>query len=161
MSTQTQNKRIQTSMPWGGSEPTIPVFERVKTVHGLGSAVTVIGNLILTNINKGYNKWTEVVETGRIHTMYAIQFNVSESIEADYARYNFRINPNNVTKCCRSPRKRIADLVLYYLRHHQISIHEGFCFRKWRKATPTSRKKKVQLASSAVFYLQFLTLFLD
>jgi hypothetical protein len=33
--TQTQNKRTQTSMPWVGFEPTIPAFERAKTVHGL------------------------------------------------------------------------------------------------------------------------------
>jgi hypothetical protein len=29
---QTQNKRTQTSMPWGGFEPTIPAFERANTV---------------------------------------------------------------------------------------------------------------------------------
>jgi hypothetical protein len=33
LSTQTQNKRRQTSIPWVGFEPTIPVFERAKTVH--------------------------------------------------------------------------------------------------------------------------------
>jgi hypothetical protein len=31
--TQTQNKRTQTSMPHVGLEPTFPVFERAKTVH--------------------------------------------------------------------------------------------------------------------------------
>jgi hypothetical protein len=31
--TQTQNKRTETSMPWMGFEPTIPAFERAKTVH--------------------------------------------------------------------------------------------------------------------------------
>jgi hypothetical protein len=30
---QTQNKRTQTSMPRMGFEPTIPVFERAKTIH--------------------------------------------------------------------------------------------------------------------------------
>jgi hypothetical protein len=39
--TQTQNK--QTSMPQVGFEPTIPVFERAKTVHVLDRAATVIG----------------------------------------------------------------------------------------------------------------------
>jgi hypothetical protein len=43
--TQTQNKRTQTSMPQVGFEPTIPVFERAKTVHALDRATTVIGNL--------------------------------------------------------------------------------------------------------------------
>jgi hypothetical protein len=31
--TQTQNKRTQTSMPGVGFEPTIAVFERANTVH--------------------------------------------------------------------------------------------------------------------------------
>jgi hypothetical protein len=33
--TQTQNKRTQTSMPQVRFEPTIPVLERAKTVHAL------------------------------------------------------------------------------------------------------------------------------
>jgi hypothetical protein len=41
---QTQNKRTQTSMPLVGFEPTIPVFERAKTVHALDSAATVTGH---------------------------------------------------------------------------------------------------------------------
>jgi hypothetical protein len=40
--TPTQNKRTQTSMPSVGFEPTIPVFERVKTFHALDRAGTVI-----------------------------------------------------------------------------------------------------------------------
>jgi hypothetical protein len=44
--TRTQNKRIQTSMPQVGFEPTIPVFERAKTVHALDRAATVIGALV-------------------------------------------------------------------------------------------------------------------
>jgi hypothetical protein len=39
-----QNKRTQTSMPHVGFEPTIPVFERAKTVHALHRAATVIGS---------------------------------------------------------------------------------------------------------------------
>jgi hypothetical protein len=41
--TQTQNKRTQTSMPGVGFEPTIPVFERAKTVYALDRAATVTG----------------------------------------------------------------------------------------------------------------------
>jgi hypothetical protein len=41
--TTTQNKRTQTSMPWVGFEPTIPVFKRAKTVRALDRAATVIG----------------------------------------------------------------------------------------------------------------------
>jgi hypothetical protein len=44
--TQTRNKRTQTSMPWMGFEPTIPVFERAKTVHALDRVATVIGLLL-------------------------------------------------------------------------------------------------------------------
>jgi hypothetical protein len=35
----------QTSMPWGGFEPTIPASERAKTVHALDGAATVTGLL--------------------------------------------------------------------------------------------------------------------
>jgi hypothetical protein len=45
--TQTQNKRTQTSMPLVGLEPTIPVSERTKTVHALDRAATVIGHMIM------------------------------------------------------------------------------------------------------------------
>jgi hypothetical protein len=38
-----QNKRTQTSMPDVGFKPTIPVFERAKTVHALDRAGTAIG----------------------------------------------------------------------------------------------------------------------
>jgi hypothetical protein len=41
--TQTQNKRTETSGALVGFEPTIPVFERAKTVHALDHAATVIG----------------------------------------------------------------------------------------------------------------------
>jgi hypothetical protein len=45
-STQTQNKRTH-KYPclWVGFEPTIPAFERVKTVHALDGAVEVSGQL--------------------------------------------------------------------------------------------------------------------
>jgi hypothetical protein len=41
--TQTQNKGTQTSIPRVGFEPATPVFERVKLVHALNRAGTVIG----------------------------------------------------------------------------------------------------------------------
>jgi hypothetical protein len=43
MTTQTQNKRTQTSISRVGFEHTFPVFERAKKVHSLGRAATVIG----------------------------------------------------------------------------------------------------------------------
>jgi hypothetical protein len=41
--TQTENKRKQISMPSVGFAPTIPAFQRAKTVHALDRAATVIG----------------------------------------------------------------------------------------------------------------------
>jgi hypothetical protein len=35
----------QTSMPRVGFEPTIPAFERAKTIHALDRAATVIGEM--------------------------------------------------------------------------------------------------------------------
>jgi hypothetical protein len=40
--THTRNKRTQTSMPCVRFEPTIPAFERAKTVHALDRAASVI-----------------------------------------------------------------------------------------------------------------------
>jgi hypothetical protein len=45
--TQTRNKGAQTSMPRLGLEPTIPEFERGKTVHALDRVATVIGNTLM------------------------------------------------------------------------------------------------------------------
>jgi hypothetical protein len=41
--TQTENKCTQTSMPRMGFKPTIPLFERAKTVNVLDRATTGIG----------------------------------------------------------------------------------------------------------------------
>jgi hypothetical protein len=41
--TQTQNEHKQTSIPWVGFEPKIPVFKRPKTFNTLDGAATVIG----------------------------------------------------------------------------------------------------------------------
>jgi hypothetical protein len=46
--TKTQNKRTQTAMPLEGFEPTIPEFERAKTVHALDRAAAVISGAIPT-----------------------------------------------------------------------------------------------------------------
>jgi hypothetical protein len=47
--TQTQNKRTQTSMPRVGVEPTVPVMERAKTVHASDRAATVTPGLLKLN----------------------------------------------------------------------------------------------------------------
>jgi hypothetical protein len=49
----TQNKLTQTSMPQMGFEPTIPAFEREKTVHALDRAASVVGK---AHIRKNKNK---------------------------------------------------------------------------------------------------------
>jgi hypothetical protein len=46
--TQTQNKRKYTSMPRVEFEPTIPVFERAKTIHALDRAASVFGSIAYT-----------------------------------------------------------------------------------------------------------------
>jgi hypothetical protein len=45
--TQTQNKSTQTSMPLVGTEPTITVAERAKTVHALDRAATMTDNGVM------------------------------------------------------------------------------------------------------------------
>jgi hypothetical protein len=45
--TQTRNKRTETSIPYVGFEPTIPVFEWEKKVHASDSAATVIDNEVI------------------------------------------------------------------------------------------------------------------
>jgi hypothetical protein len=45
--TQTQNRRIQTSMP----QPTIPASEGAKTVDAFDRSATAIGLTYITNIN--------------------------------------------------------------------------------------------------------------
>jgi hypothetical protein len=50
--TQTQNKRTQTSMPRVGFEPRIPLIERVKIVHASDRAATVIGSCGLITLHK-------------------------------------------------------------------------------------------------------------
>jgi hypothetical protein len=56
--TQTQNKRKQTSMLWVGFEPTTPAFEWAKTVHALDGAATVIGSL--TNYREHNSVWETI-----------------------------------------------------------------------------------------------------
>jgi hypothetical protein len=61
--TQTQNKRTQTSVTRVGFEPTNPVFEREKTVHALDRAATVIGYMPTTDILANYVKeWISIVK---------------------------------------------------------------------------------------------------
>jgi hypothetical protein len=50
--TQTQNKRRETSLPWGGFKPTIPMFERATTLHALDRTGTVIDAKVLNRTQR-------------------------------------------------------------------------------------------------------------
>jgi hypothetical protein len=39
------------AMPWVGFEPTIPVFERAKTIHVIDGEATVMGPVVLQCVN--------------------------------------------------------------------------------------------------------------
>jgi hypothetical protein len=54
-------------MPWVGLEPTIPAFERVKTVHALDHAATVITVLVTADGYFPRGKATEVKNMLRKH----------------------------------------------------------------------------------------------
>jgi hypothetical protein len=59
--TQIENKRTQTSMSRVRFEPTIPVFERVKTVHALDRAATVIGRITAKRRLMSFGMWCPAV----------------------------------------------------------------------------------------------------
>jgi hypothetical protein len=53
--TQTRNERTQTSMPGVGFEPTIPVFERTKTVHALDRvADRALAEAVIPTLRPGF-----------------------------------------------------------------------------------------------------------
>jgi hypothetical protein len=60
--TQTQNKRTKT--PWVGFEPTITAFGRVKTVHALDDAATVIAWKDILMIKKSTSPTQDLVSSG-------------------------------------------------------------------------------------------------
>jgi hypothetical protein len=70
--TQRQNKRSQSPMPWLGFEPTILVFEGAKTVHALDGAPTVSGHsAALGSKNSLINKFPTFY--GFINFYYRVQ----------------------------------------------------------------------------------------
>jgi hypothetical protein len=59
-------------MPWVGLEPTIPVYERAKTVHAFDRAATVIGGLYLhSKTPTQKEKYIHVPSGNRIHDIGA------------------------------------------------------------------------------------------
>jgi hypothetical protein len=69
--TQTQNKRTQTSMHRVAFEPTIPVFERAKTVHVLDCrAATVIGRITTKIRLMCFGMWRRVVLVNRYQSTW-------------------------------------------------------------------------------------------
>jgi hypothetical protein len=70
--TQTQNKSTHTCMPRVGFEPTIPVFERVKTVHVLDCSATVIkfAQSVCAKLILGFRySWYEAVQDSTLCVM--------------------------------------------------------------------------------------------
>jgi hypothetical protein len=65
--TQTLNKRRETSIPGVGFEPTISLFERAKTVHALDRASAVIGETLnIQNENmETKSRYISATEVGR------------------------------------------------------------------------------------------------
>jgi hypothetical protein len=45
-------------MPWVGFEPTIPAFQRAKTIHALDRAASVIGAKLIIFINPLFAKYS-------------------------------------------------------------------------------------------------------
>jgi hypothetical protein len=66
--TYTQDNTTQTSMPWVGFEPTIPAFERAKTVHALDREVTQtrLINIILGNYKQSITVYIQNSTTYKI-----------------------------------------------------------------------------------------------
>jgi hypothetical protein len=85
--TQTQNKRIHTSMPWVGFESTIPVFERAKTFHALDRAATLFVRLDGSNVQKKKKK--------KEHNCAVIQNNKLASIQINSKARRFLLTPTS------------------------------------------------------------------
>jgi hypothetical protein len=66
------NKRSQTSMSQVEFEPTIPVFELVKTVHALERSATVIGSTYTRNCNSVGEIITELPLTKLVNAYWII-----------------------------------------------------------------------------------------
>jgi hypothetical protein len=118
---QRQNKHTQTSMPWVGFKPTIPVCERTKTVHALYLAATVIGTNENCNVSfipsrampASTRKCDTIVHQFEVHNYLLISFGCILSdgvLEADgsfphfaYQRYGLSLSPNRVPFLHSSP----------------------------------------------------------
>jgi hypothetical protein len=88
--TQTQNKRTQTSIPWLGFEPTIPAFERAKTVHALDRAATVIGDIWQT-----FLKIPGWLKSGRVSTCIRKVLFLNFGLHIDWELWRFSLRENH------------------------------------------------------------------
>jgi hypothetical protein len=104
MTTQTQNKRTQTSMTPVGLERTNPMFQRVKAVHALDRAATVIGRLHLygaTFKNIYYDSFVSIMEMAppvcqyrarqKLETGFLLNLVLVESLKFIPVCYQFNI----------------------------------------------------------------------
>jgi hypothetical protein len=100
--TQTQNKRTQTPMPWVGFEPTIPAFERVKTVHALDYAAIVMGTfygIFLIMKVSSHLQW-QVSRNVTICKIYWQQF-YKGGVQPARKRRRGRVSPGRRSILCR------------------------------------------------------------
>jgi hypothetical protein len=77
--TQTQNKRTQTSIPRVGFKPRIPVFDQAKTVHALDRSATVIGKPFQFIVHKITVRQQQCLE------LLTLSLNHNERLKEQYA----------------------------------------------------------------------------
>jgi hypothetical protein len=70
MTTQIQNKRTQTSMPWVWFEPMIPDFERAKIVRDSDRAATVIGIFMSLGYSFSHSLHSQVAVLSNFSIIY-------------------------------------------------------------------------------------------
>jgi hypothetical protein len=92
---QTQNKRTQTSMPQLWSEPTIPAFDRAKTVHALDRAATMIGKTCPYSAQYG----APACRALNCSSRFVQQMSVTETIQNSYSIERLR-NKNWKRQVC-------------------------------------------------------------
>jgi hypothetical protein len=74
--TQTRNKRTQKSMLRVGFEATIPVFERMKTVNHLSLKMSILWNMLISNVESRQNATDPVGGVLSIEFAYPSDYNL-------------------------------------------------------------------------------------
>jgi hypothetical protein len=85
VATQTQNKRTQIFMSRVGFEPTIPVFERAKTVLALDRAATVFGDVNVMGYKMNIYVYMVQIRVNIYHIPYI------SHVETSYVCYTVKL----------------------------------------------------------------------